>query len=87
MNLTKQPPTLSTCPFHSGSSMGGESRGLFDAMDKNQIIESLASIITTQADMEALQSLIEERKRFLEYQRMTWDFHYGIKAQKEGVEP
>lgn len=51
-----------------------------------ELLRKLAEIFTTSEDLDALKSLIDERKNHLMYRAFDREFHFGEKSEHGGIE-
>jgi len=68
---------------NASRSQSQSGRGFFTTMTKKQIMAAVLEIIKDERDLEALKSLIEERKEFLEYRAIEKEIYFGNDKREE----
>jgi hypothetical protein len=82
-------PNAPPCADHASQILGGVSDGwqrgrTFETMNKNEIMSALLEIINDESDLNALKSLIEERKEFLIYREVEMEILLKEESGKDG---
>ena len=70
-------------PVIAGASRVGRVGGFLLPMEHQELIERLADIFQSQADIEALASLIHERSAHLGYRAIERELYFGIKPETQ----